>query len=273
MTIYEVKGQLLISSVLLASCLLASCNKQKGHQESIVPKENKTAKSLLQGIWINEDSEDIAFRAKGDSIFYPDTTSIPVAFQVIGDTLVLQGANVVKYPIEKQAAHLFVFKNQNGETVRLVKSENPDDVYAFEGKQPQPINQRQLIKRDTVVVYGKDRYHCYVQVNPTTYKVMKTSYNDEGVEVQNIYYDNIVHMGVFKGGTKLFSSNFYKNDFKAKVPAEFLSKCVLSDLVFNNIDAEGVHYNALLGIPDSPTSFVVEVLVSLNGKVVFRNVD
>ena len=264
---------LFIPTVLIACGLLFSCNKQKSSQVDSVQKENKTAKSLLQGIWINEDSEDIAFRAKGDSIFYPDTTSVPVCFQVIGDTLVLQGANIVKYPIEKQAAHLFVFRNQNGESVRLVKSENPDDIYAFEGKQPQPINQRLLIKRDTVVTYGKDRYHCYVQVNPTTYKVIKASYNDEGVEVQNIYYDNIVHMGVFKDGNKLFSSNFYKTDFKSKVPAEFLSKCVLSDIVYNNIDAEGVHFSALLGIPDSPTSFVVEVLVSLNGKALFRSVD
>ena len=128
--------------LVLASVLLSSCQRQKDKAEGVVQQENKTAKTLLQGIWINADSEDIAFRAKGDSIFYPDTTSVPVSFRIIGDTLVLQGANEMKYPIVKQAAHLFVFKNQNGEPVRLLKSENPDDIYAFEGKQPQPINQR-----------------------------------------------------------------------------------------------------------------------------------
>lgn len=265
------KGQRVLLVMLLLSAILFSCKRQKDNQEIVVQKENKTAKSLLQGIWINEDSEDIAFRAKGDSIFYPDTTSVPVSFKIIGDTLVLQGANVVKYPIEKQASHLFVFKNQNGESVRLVKSENPDDTYAFEGKQPQPINQRQLIKRDTVVVYDNNRFHCYVQVNPTTYKVIKTSYNDDGVEVENIYYDNIIHMGVFKGTTKVYSSNFYKQDFKGKVPADFLTKCVLSDFIFNGIDAEGIHFNALLGIPDSPSSYVVEVLVSFNGKLTLKS--
>lgn len=259
--------------LVLASVLLSSCQRQKDKAEGVVQQENKTAKTLLQGIWINADSEDIAFRAKGDSIFYPDTTSVPVSFRIIGDTLVLQGANEMKYPIVKQAAHLFVFKNQNGEPVRLQKSENPDDIYAFEGKQPQPINQRQLIKRDTVVVYGNDRYHCYVQVNPTTYKVFKTSYNDDGVEVENIYYDNIIHMGIFKGAAKVYSSNFYKQDFKGKVPADFLNKSVLSDFIFNGIDAEGVHYNALLGIPDSPSSYVVEVLVSFGGKFTLRATD
>ena len=165
----------------------------------------------------------------------------------------------------------------DGSLVYLETTVNPagvtDDIYAFEGKQPQPINQRQLIKRDTVVVYGNDRYHCYVQVNPTTYKVFKTSYNDDGVEVENIYYDNIIHMGIFKGAAKVYSSNFYKQDFKGKVPADFLNKSVLSDFIFNGIDAEGVHYNALLGIPDSPSSYVVEVLVSFGGKLTLRATD
>jgi hypothetical protein len=236
-------------------------------------KENKQAKALLQGIWVNEDDEDVAFRVKGDTIFYPDTTSLPVYFMIIRDTIVLKGTNEVRYPVEKQTAHLFVFRNQNGEEVRLVKSENPDDALSFEAKRPQALNQRQLIKRDTVVVYGNDRYHCYVQVNPTTYKVFKTSYNDDGVEVENIYYDNIIHMGIFKGAAKVYSSNFYKQDFKGKVPADFLNKSVLSDFIFNGIDAEGVHYNALLGIPDSPSSYVVEVLVSFGGKLTLRATD
>ena len=54
--------------------------------------------------------------------FYPDTTSMPVAFKVLADTLVLNGAKSSKYPILKQTAHLFIFANQNGEQIKLVKS-------------------------------------------------------------------------------------------------------------------------------------------------------
>ncbi len=56
------------------------------------------------------------------------------------------------------------------------------------------LNQNTLIKRDTVVVRGDEKYHLYVQVNPTSYKVYKSSYNDDGVEVDNVYYDNIVNL-------------------------------------------------------------------------------
>lgn len=50
---------------------------------------------MLQGIWLNDDDEDdVAFRVKGDTIYYPDSTSQPVYFYIAGDTLVMKGANI-----------------------------------------------------------------------------------------------------------------------------------------------------------------------------------
>lgn len=231
------------------------------------PQEDLTAKKMLQGIWVNEDEEDVAFQAQGDTIFYPDTTSLPVKFQIIGDTLVLQGAENVKYPIIKQTPHLFVFKNQNGDEVRLTKSENPDDAMAFIHKRPKEVNQNKLIKRDTIVTYNGVGYHCYVTVNPTSYKVIKVSYNDDGVEVDNVYYDNIINLNVYHGATKLFSGDFRKQQFAHIVPKDFLSQAVLSDLYFMSIDQNGVHYVAVLVIPDSVSSFEVELTVSYTGRL------
>ena len=258
--------------IVLMCVFVASCKKKAETSEPVV-KENKQAKALLQGIWVNEDDEDVAFRVKGDTIFYPDTTSLPVYFMIIRDTIVLKGTNEVRYPVEKQTAHLFVFKNQNGEEVRLVKSENPDDALSFEAKRPQALNQRQLIKRDTVVIHGGERYHCYVQVNPTTYKVIKRAYNDEGVEVENIYYDNIIHISVFHGAAKVFSKDFYKKDFTKLVPNDFLRQSVLSDFLFKGIGADGVHYDAVLCIPDSPSSYVVDVGIGFDGKLAMKIVE
>ena len=167
----------------------------------------------------------------------------------------LNGAKSSKYPILKQTAHLFIFANQNGEQIKLVKSEDASDDYFFEGKKVRPLNQNELIKRDTILVYGKDKYHCYVQVNPTTFKVVKSSYNDNGVAVDNIYHDNIVHLSVFKGAAKVFSSDFKKRNFEKHVPAEILQEAILSDMLFSKIDASGVHYIA------------VEVVVSFDGKL------
>ena len=252
--------------VLCLAVSLAGCGGQK-KGAPVQASEDKQAKALLQGVSVNEDEEDVAFKAKGDSIFYADSTSQPVRFMIVGDTLVLEGANTVKYPIVKQAAHLFVFKNQNGETVRLTKSSNPADNAQFSDERPKALNQNRLIKRDTVIVYGADRYHSYVQVNPTTYKVVKTVYNDEGVEVGNVYYDNIVHISLFRGSRQLYSHDFRKAEFARLVPEQYLSQAVLSDIVYDHTTPEGFVYCAQLLIPDGSSSYMVMVTISFEGKM------
>ncbi len=250
---------------LAFAAMLGAC----GHKtdKTSMPQEDITAKKMLQGIWVDNDAQTVAFKVKGDTIYYPDTTSIPAYFQIIEDTLVLQGVNNVKYPIVKQAQHLFIFKNQNGDEVKLVRSDDPDDANAFRHEKPQAINQNQTIRRDTVVTYNGERYHCYVQVNPTTFKVVKSSYNDEGVEVGNIYYDNIVNLNIYHGATKLFSRDFRKQQFESYIPKNQLEQAILNDLLIKNIDQEGIHYLASLGIPDNISSFQVEVIVGYNGKL------
>lgn len=252
----------------LCLCLLVlvfACGRASKDIEQ--PQEDTAAKKMLQGVWVNEDEQYVAFRAKGDTIYYPDPTNLPVCFQIINDTLVLHGANVVKYAIIRQTANLFVFVNQNGDEVRLVKSGEKDDANLFTQQKTEPLNQNTLIKRDTVVSFQSDRYHCYVQVNPTTYKVIKTTINDEGVQVDNVYYDNIVNLNVYQGASKLFSSDFRKQQFAKVLPSEVLEQCVLSDLVFSRVGSDGVTYAAVLLIPDSPTSYRVLLTVSPSGKL------
>ena len=248
--------------------VLSSCRDRSARTQP--PAEDRNAKQMLQGVWVDEDVQDVAFQAKGDTIFYPDSTSQPVYFQIFKDTLVLHGANDVKYPILRQTRHLFVFRNQNGDEVRLVLSDNPDDKMFFSGKRPMALNQNRLIKRDTVVSFGREKYHCYVQVNPTTYKVVKTTYNDDGVAVDNIYHDNIINLNVYHGSVKLFSGDFRKQQFAGKVPREALSQSILSDLTLRSVDESGIHYVASLMIPDSMSSFEVMVTVGFDGRMNMR---
>ncbi len=250
--------------LLLCGIILYGCKDKQ--PQSASQQEDVQAKQMLQGIWINEENQSVAFQVKGDTIFYPDSTIQPVYFQIFKDTFVLHGPNDVKYPILRQTRHLLKFRNQNDEEVTLTLSSDAEDVTLFPTKHPKPLNQNQLIKRDTVVVHEGERYHCYVQVNPTTYKVAKTSYNDEGVEVYNFYYDNIVNLHIFHGNRKLFSKDFHKNDFSSFVPLEFLEQSVFSDLIFKAVDNNGFHYVASLVIPDSMSSFEVEIIVSFSGK-------
>lgn len=265
---YEI---VLAIALLLLLVGVSSCSK-KNVAKQVIAEEDAAAKNMLQGIWLNDDEQDVAFKAKGDTIFYPDSTSQPVYFQIIGDTLVLHGANESKYAILKQTKYLFVFRNQAGDEVRCVRSENPDDATFFSKTRPQALslNQAQLIKRDTIVAYSGERYHCYVQVNPTTYKVVSQSYNDDGVAVDNVYYDNIINLNVYHGPQKLFGGDFRKQQLAGKAPQEFLSQGILSDLSFKQCDERGIHYLASLIIPGaSMSSYQVEIVVGYNGKMTF----
>lgn len=232
-------------------------------------QEDQKAKQMLQGIWINQDDQRVAFNVKGDTIFYPDDISQPAYFQIVKDSFVLHGSEEVKYLILRQTPNLFVFRLNSGEEVELFRSENTDDAMQFSEEHPKALNQNKLIKRDTIITFNNERYHSYVQVNPTTYKVLKRTINDDGVEVDNFYFDNIVNLHVFHGPKKIFSSDFRKQHFVSKVPADFLAQSVLSDIVFKKADNDGLHYIASLIIPDSMSSFEVEVVIGFSGKVKF----
>lgn len=260
--------------LILLFCLvlgLYSCRQNPVKNEV---QEDTNAKKMLQGVWISEDDEEIAFRVKGDTIYYPDSTSRPCYFVIRRDTLIMHGTHDVKYYIVKQAPHLFQFKNQTGDLVKLVKSTDPNDVKAFYVDQPVAINQfnqGQLIKRDTVVHVHGQQYHSYVQVNPTSYKVYKSYVNDDGVEVDNIYYDNIIHISLFHGASCVFSRDFHKMDFRGRVREDVLSQSILSDILFMEISSDGAHYTAQLCIPDSPSVYEVQLIIGFDGKLTMKS--
>lgn len=255
----------LLTLTLAFLALLAGCGNKAGKE--VTSREDTAAKKMLQGIWLNDDEDDVAFRVEGDTIFYPDSTSQPTYFYVLSDTLVMRGGNEARYPIVKLADHLLIFKNQNGDVVKLEKTDDKSYMRQFVHERPVALNQNTVIKRDSVVVFAEERYHLYVQVSPTTYKVYKNTYNDDGVEVDNVYYDNIVNINVYHGGEKVFSRDFHKKDFAGEVPASFLGQAVLSDMVFDKIDGDGIHYMAILAMPDSSLSYQVEVTISFAGKM------
>ena len=233
--------------IIMVVVLFSACGEKKQDNTLPVVEEDRQAKQLLQGIWVNTVDEEPAFRVEGDSIYYPDSTSMPAHFMIIADTLIVEGGTVVKYPIIRQSEHVLDFKNPNGETVELVKSDNTeDDITYFETRHPVVLNQNRTIKRDTVIAYNGERYHCYVQVNPTTYKVIKSANTDEG--------------------------DFKKHEFVQFVPKDRINQVILSDMILMKTDAEGFHHQAQLCVPDSPSSYVIDVVVSADGKMVMKEV-
>lgn len=257
--------------LLIVAFVMAGCRNQKSASVSKTRVEDTAAKKMLQGIWINEDEENVFFRVQGDTIYYPDSVSQPAYFRILSDTLYIEGANTAKYPIRKQAAHIFQFSNTGGDLIKLVKSENPEaDMAMFQKSHLPSVNQNQLIKRDSVVMYGNDKYHWYVQVNPTTYKVYNSSFNEDGVEVDHVFYDNIVHVSLFNGKRQIFSHDFHKNDFASKVPSSFLKTSVLSDIRYTGANTSGFHFMATIQKPESASSFLVDIIVSFSGRMTLK---
>ena len=256
-----------LSIILVLALTLTACNRQGNKEVS----ENKEAKEMLQGVWIDAESGDVSFRVKGDSIFYADSTSMPAYFRIVGDSLVL--ASGTSYGIVKQMPHVFWFSNQNGDVVKLEKSEDPADESEFVHDTPRVLSYTHQVKTDSVVSFNGEHYHWYIAINPTKYKVAKRSFNDDGLEVENVYYDNIMHIAVFQGSRRIYSSDFRKQQYVGKVPADFLNEAVLGNMEYSSIDAAGLHFNATLCIPDGASCYLVETLISYEGKVSMKLVE
>ena len=253
--------------VILASMLLlAGCS---GQQEQATSEENREAKALMQGVWVDAETEDVSFRVAGDTIFYADSTSMPAYFKIVGDSLTLSSGT--SYAIEKQTEHVFVFRNQNGDLITLHKLDEAeaDSLYVTDTK-PTVMTYTHQVKTDSTVSYNGARYHWYIAINPTRFKVVRRTFNDDGMEVENVYYDNIMHISVYNGAQCLYSSDFRKQQYTKLVPTKFLEEAVLANMEYSKADAEGLHFNATLCIPDGASCYLVETIISYKGKMTMK---
>ena len=269
-TVFKMKTKNL-SALLCILFIIIGC-KQKGETNTNIAKENKEAKIKLKGIWIDEESESVAFKIQGDTIYYPDNLSQPSCFQIKNDTLIM-GASQSKYPILKHTNNTFWFRNSNGDVIKLRKSNDPNDSLIFIHESPKIQTVTEILKKDTVIQYNGERYHCYVTVNPTKYKVIRTTYNADGVEADNIYYDNIIHVSVYHGARQLYSHNLSKNMFSKLIPENFLTQAILSNVEFESVDADGFHFNTTLCIPDIASCYMLDTKISLKGKMSMELID
>lgn len=252
-------------AISLLVVVLAGCRQNNTSSQS----ENAEAKSMLQGVWVDSESGDVSFRVSGDTIYFSDATSMPVRFHISGDSLYL--ASGTAYGIVKQTEHLFWFRNLNGDLLKLQKSDEEDEELTQNS--PSVLTYTHQVKVDSVVTYNGSRYHWYIAINPTKYKVSKRSFNDDGLEVENVYYDNIMNVSVFEGARRLFSSDFHKQQYQGLVPATFLDEAILANMEYSHIDAAGLHFNATLCIPDGATCYIVEAVISYKGALSMQLVE
>lgn len=204
----------------------------------------------------------------GDTIYYADTQSTPVYFKVLKDTLYTYGKDITRYQIDKQSEYSFWFHSLADNIVKLHKSEDPNDTLVFSRKSAEVIpTYTEVTKKDSVVIYDGVRYRAYVYINPSQMKVVKTTYSDDGISMDNIYYDNVMHICVYEGKKSLYAKDITKQMFVDVIPADFLQQAILSDMNFTGIDRTGYHYQALVCIPESPVCNLVNLTISFNGQL------
>ena len=232
-------------------------------------KENSQAKELLQGIWFDTDSDMPLLLVKGDTLRFFDQSESPMEFKIYKDSLYTYAYDVMSYKIDKQSAYEFWFHSLSDRMIKLYKSENDEDSLYFidhTPRMPTPIY-TEVVQKDSIVFYDDRRFRGYVYINPSSYKVNKPSYSDEGIRIDNIFYDNIVHICVYEGSTSLFARDVLKKDFESLVTNSFYEQCVLADMDFDGVDKMGYHFTARLGIPDSFLYNLISVVISFDGQM------
>lgn len=255
--------KLTIATALLLLASLMGCGQKQGSVEQQV--ESQEAKALLQGMWMDEETEAIAFQMKGDTVYYADSTSMPAYFKVVGDTLYI--GSTIRYHIDKHTEHVLWFTNQGGEVAKFVKTDDMESEADLQQNKPQILTLTEVLKRDTVVFYEGKRYHLYVAINPTKYKVVRQTVNEDGLNVENVYYDNIIHVSIFRDAAQIFSRDFRKQAYEQRVPQGYLQQAILNDMQYSRTDADGFHLKASLCVPDEASCYLIDQTISFKGEV------
>ena len=236
-------------------------------------KENTYAKQQLQGWWLDEVTETPVFRMQGDTLYYNDPSSAPVAFKVVKDSLKTYGSQPTAYYIEKINEYSLSIQSIQGDILELRKAENEFDSIQIQPTPEEEPEVSNVLQKDRIVYYNDIRYRGYVYINPSNTKVAVPTMSDQGFEVDNIYYDNIIHICVFDGKKKLFSKDIHKQFFEGILSDEFLQRSILSDMDFIDVTANGYHYQATLCIPNAASCYLVNLFISFQGEITYELAD
>lgn len=251
--------------IVLGSILFWSCRDSK--TETIA--EDHKAKEMFQGLWVMDENGGSVLLAKGDSISFPDSASVPVHFWINSDSIFLKGRNVNSYKIIKQSENVFRMMNKNGEEVTLVKSDNKNLLSDFK-YHAYAMNTFLKESSDTLVKTEAGYFQSEVFCQTSSERVIKPTFNDLGIEVDNVYLDNTARLNITNGGKLIYSHEFKKQEFQSMIDKAFLERSILKRFVFNRTDLKALYYDAMIGIPDAATSYVIEVRITTDGKVTTR---
>lgn len=257
-----------VVAVLLFLFVFFSCGLRKTDERS-KQQHVMDARVLeeLQGVWLDDNTEAPLFKISGDSIYYAGQNNVPQQFAMINDSLVVYGAQKVCYLIRSRTEHTIHFVTPQGDLVSLHKSD-VDSVYVE--PQSEFRQHTEVVQKDSVIIFNGVRYRGYAYINPTGIKVIRPGISEEGLSVDNIFYDNVIHICVYQGARCLYAQDIKRPMFMGLVPDDFLKNSILSDMDFIRVDAQGYVFEATLCMPDGPTCYNIHLNISKEGKLEFE---
>lgn len=258
----------IISVFLLAVVSMTSCVNQSQEKDAVDTTRSRHLKENLQGVWLDDITEQPIIKVEGDSVYVFDRFSIPQSFTIHGDTLVILGRERITYVIQQLKPHTFRFYTSIGDVVSLHKTEN-DSLSGVGFAHEQLPEKKQVTKKDTIVMHHGIRYRAYAYINPTTKRVYHPGVTSEGIIVDNVYYDNVIHICVYQNKQRLCAKDIHKEMLEGTVPSDFLKTSILADMNFVKVSSKGFHYRAMVQVPDEMTCYHVNVLIDEKNQLTF----
>lgn len=258
--------------ILLFPIVVAGCGQQAAREQQEMQEADKLSHAYLQGVWVDNTTEVPVFRIEGDTVYYPDALRAASYFEVKGDTFTTYGGQVTAYYMERLSDGYLTLRSSGGDLISLYKSD--DDSYdsltfAPADTDMEPV-EPQVIEKDSVVVFDGTRFRGYVYINHSQIKVIRSGISQEGLSVDNVYYDKIIHICVYKGKQRLFSKDISKPMFGSVIPENFLKVSILEDMDFIGVNDEGYKYRATVGDPEGTACYYVDLLIDKAGNIEYK---
>ncbi len=246
---------------------LSACGGSDGTSHTSGIREDVVAKQMLQGIWLDDATKMAFMGVVGDSVFFAERDRLPMSFRVVHDSIYFIGHDTLAYKIERQSNYDFWYRTFAGDVVKLQKQTSGSlDISDFRsGTTSYGSVGQQRMEKDSIVYHDGTRYRGYVFINPTSIKVLRTTYDQNGIGIDNVFYDNVIHICVYEGTNRLYGQDIEKSMFSGQFSSGTLSDLVLSDMDFTGVDTSGYHYRAVLSVPESPVSYIMNLDISFSG--------
>ena len=244
---------------------LASCAAPTQKEKTAQKITDSTIRKQLQGVWLDKNTESPVLKIEGDTLIYASKSDSRMRYLLVDDTLFVLGLYTVPYPISERTENTLCLKTPMGDEISLYKDDRADLLIEEpEFVEDKPV--QQVVKKDSIITIGKNRYRGYITINPTTIKVVRPGVTEDGFSIDNVYYDNIIHICVYEGREQLCGKDIKRSMFNGIVPNEFLSIAILQDMNFLGKKEQDFMFRAALRVPDGP-SYYANVLINEENKI------